>query len=119
LLGCMEVERKVSNYYSGGRKLFLEKMSDSVIEIDLHVKEGKLFFRRFFCTFRPCLEGFHEGCRPYLSVDSSALNGRLNGHLPSATSVDGHNWMFPVAFRFFEAESIRVGLGSCSSYGRL
>jgi hypothetical protein len=38
-------------------------------------------------------------------VDSTALNGRWNEHLPSATSVDGHNWMFSVAFGFFEYET--------------
>jgi transposase-like protein len=84
----------------------LQKMPDSVIEIDIDEEEdGRLYFKRFFCTLSPCLEGFHEGCRPYLSVDSTTLNGRWNGHLPSATGVDGHNWMFPVAFGFFEGES--------------
>jgi hypothetical protein len=77
------------------------EMLNSVIEIELAVDEGKLYFKRFFCTLGPCLQGFHEGCRPYLSVDSTALNGRWNGHLPSVTSVDGHNWMFPVAYGFF------------------
>jgi hypothetical protein len=58
------------------KEVILEKMPDSVIEIELHVEEGQLFFRRFFCVLGPCLEGFREGCRPYLSVDSTALNGR-------------------------------------------
>jgi zinc finger SWIM domain-containing protein 3 len=40
-----------------------------------------------------------------LSVDSIALNGRWNGHLTVATSVDGQNWMFPIAYGFFESES--------------
>jgi hypothetical protein len=42
------------------KKAVLEKMSDSVIEIELHVEERKLYFRRFFCAFVPCLEGFCE-----------------------------------------------------------
>jgi hypothetical protein len=87
------------------REAVLEVMPDSVIEFDLVVEDGKLYFSRFFCAFGPCLQGFREGCRPYLSVDSIALNGRWNGHLLSATSVDGHNWMFPVAFGFFESET--------------
>jgi hypothetical protein len=87
------------------KEAVLETMPDSVIEIDLDVHDGQLYFRRFFCAFGPCLEGFREGCRPYLSVDSTALNGRWNGHLPSATSVDDHNWMFSVAFGFFEYET--------------
>jgi hypothetical protein len=35
---------------------------------------------------------------PYLSVDSTSLNGRRNGQLHSVTSVDNHNWMYPIAF---------------------
>jgi hypothetical protein len=58
------------------KEAVLEKMSDSVIEIELHEEEGQLFFRRFFCDFGPCLQGFREGCMPYLSVDSTTLNGR-------------------------------------------
>jgi hypothetical protein len=84
----------------------LQKMTDSVIEIEIHDDDdGNLFFERFFCDFGPCLEGFGEGCRPYLSVDSTALNGRWNEHLPSVTNVDGHNRMYPLVFGFFESES--------------
>jgi hypothetical protein len=82
-----------------------QKSPDSVIEIDVRVEDGRFYFTRFFCAFGPCITGFLQGCRPYLSVDSTALNGRWNGHLPSATAVDGHNWMFPVAFGFFESET--------------
>jgi hypothetical protein len=89
------------------KEAVLETMPHSVIEIDLDVHDGQLYFKRFFCAFGHCLEGFHEGCRQYLSVDSTALNERWNGHLPSATSVDGHNWMFLVAFRFFEYETYK------------
>jgi transposase-like protein len=84
----------------------MEKMPDSVIEFDLTAEDdGKIYFRMFFCAFGPYLQGFCEGCRPYLSVDSTMLNDRWNGHLPLATSVDGHNWMFPIAFGFFESET--------------
>jgi hypothetical protein len=87
------------------RAAVLEKMHDSVIEIDLDEEEGKLYFRRFFCTLGPCLQGFCEGCRSYLSVDSTVLNSRWNEHLPSTTGVDEYNWMFPVDYGFFESES--------------
>jgi hypothetical protein len=66
-------------------------MLNSVVEIDLDVQDGKSFFKRFFCALDPCLEGFRAGCRPYLSVNSTALNVRWNEHLPVTTSVDGHN----------------------------
>jgi hypothetical protein len=45
-----------------------------------------------------------------LSIDSTALNSRWNGHLTSATSMDGHNWMFPIAFEFFEYETKKLDL---------
>jgi hypothetical protein len=55
----------------------LQKMSDSVIEIDIDEEEDeRLYFKRFFCALGPCLEGCYEGCVPYLSVDSTTLNGR-------------------------------------------
>jgi hypothetical protein len=84
----------------------LQKMHDSMIEISIDEEEdGRLYFKRFFCALDPCPEGFHEVCSPYLSVDSTTLNGRWNDHLPSATGVDGHNWMFPIVFGYFEGES--------------
>jgi hypothetical protein len=61
--------------------------------------------RDFLVLFSPCLEGFREGCKPYLSVDFTVLNRRWTDHLPSATSVDDHNWKFLVAFGFFEYET--------------
>jgi hypothetical protein len=69
----------------------MERMPDSMIDIDIYVEDEKLFFRRFFCAFGPGLEGFRKGFRPYLSVDSTTLNGRWNGHLPSATCYF-RNW---------------------------
>jgi hypothetical protein len=88
------------------KQAVLQKMPDSVIEIDIdEAEDGRLHFKRLFCAFGPCLEGFCVGCRSYLSVDSTALNGRWNGHLPSSTAMDGHNWMYSVAFSFFEGES--------------
>ncbi|WVZ82023.1 hypothetical protein U9M48_029339 [Paspalum notatum var. saurae] len=67
-------------------------------EVELRMPENGAYFHRFFCCFKPSIDGFLNGCRPYLSIDSTALNGRWNGHLPSATGIDGHNWIFSVAF---------------------
>ena len=56
-------------------------------------------------ALKPCIQGFKDGCRPYLSVDITVLTSKWKGCLSSATTLDGHNWMFPVAFRLFETET--------------
>lgn len=77
----------------------------SVVEIDTVTVDGNVHFSRFFCAFEGSIEGFLSGCRPYLSIDSTSLNGLWNGHMPAALALDGHNWMFPVAFGFFDSET--------------
>jgi hypothetical protein len=54
----------------------MEVSSNSVIEFDCHMDCDKIFFHRFFCALGPCTQGFREGCRRYLSVDLTRLNGR-------------------------------------------
>ena len=51
----------------------------SVVEIDTKFVDGRLYFHRFFCALKPCIEGFVKGCRPYLSVDSTTLNVSTTG----------------------------------------
>jgi len=70
----------------------------SVVEIDTVNVDGKVHFSRFLCSFKASLDGFINGCRPYISVDSTALNGEWNGHMPAANAIDGHNWLYPIAF---------------------
>jgi len=107
----LAAEKKFSTWEESFGYLFRFKaevearMSGSVVEIDLIEQEDGVYFNRFFCCLKPSIDGFLNGCRPYLSIDATALNGRWNGHLASATALDGNNWMFPVAFGFFGSET--------------
>jgi hypothetical protein len=83
----------------------MRKMPNSVIEIDVELKDDMSYFQRFFCALCPCIDGFLEGHRPYLSIDSTVLNGRWNGYLAAVCSVDDHNWMYPIAYGFIDSET--------------
>jgi len=83
----------------------LKRCPGSVVEIEVLELDGEVYFHRFFCALKPCIDGFLEGCRPHLSIDATALNGRWNGHLAAAVGVDGHNWMYPVAYGFIAFET--------------
>jgi hypothetical protein len=58
-----------------------------------------------FCSFGPSIEGFYQGVGHGLVFDPTALNGRWDGNLAAATSVDGHNYMYPVAYGFIDMET--------------
>jgi len=62
-------------------------------------------FKRIFVALKPCIDGFLAGCRPYIGVDASSLKGKYTGQLASATSVDGHNWLYYVAYGIFHSET--------------
>ncbi|KAF0910256.1 hypothetical protein E2562_001444 [Oryza meyeriana var. granulata] len=77
----------------------------SLVEVGTKEIDGQVHFERFFCCFEPCVRGFLLGCGKYLSIDSTAFNGKWNGHMAAANALDGHNWMYPVALGFFDAET--------------
>ena len=76
----------------------------SVVEIGTVEVNGQIHFSKFFCAFKVSIDGFLQGCRPYISIDSTALNGQWNGHMPAANAIDGHNWTFHIAFGLFDGE---------------
>ncbi|KAG8075418.1 hypothetical protein GUJ93_ZPchr0006g45379 [Zizania palustris] len=77
----------------------------SVIDIEVEKIGEDICFKRIFVALRPCIDGFLAGCRPYLGVDAASLKGKYTGQLASATGVDGHNWLYHVAFGVFHSET--------------
>ena len=81
-----------------------ESCPGSFVVIDHHTINNKIRFNRLFFAMKPCIDGFLQGCRPYLSVDSTFLTGKFRGQLCVACAVDGHNWMYPVAVGVIDSE---------------
>jgi len=77
----------------------------SIIEIEVEKLGKKMCFKRLFVALRPCIDGFLAGCRPYIGVDASSLKSKYTGQLASATSVDGHNWLYHLAYGIFHSEA--------------
>jgi hypothetical protein len=87
-------------------KAEIEKRSPgSIVEIEYDVINEKHRFSRMFVALKPCIDGFLNGCRPYLGIDSIVLTGKWRGQMASAIGIDGHNWMFPVAYAVFGYET--------------
>ncbi|KAG9446692.1 hypothetical protein H6P81_012820 [Aristolochia fimbriata] len=61
--------------------------------------------QRVFWAFGPAIHGF-QFCRPFISVDGTHLYGKYKGCLLIATSFDGDNWLFPLAFALVETKNI-------------
>ena len=79
-------------------KAEFERVSpSSFVVIDHHTIAGQIRFNRLFFAMKPCIDGFLNGCRPYLAIDSTFFIGKFRGQLACAVAVDGHNWMYPVA----------------------
>ena len=65
---------------------------------------GSAIFQRLFWAFGPSIEGFKH-CRPIISIDATFLYGKYKGKLMIASTWDGDNQLFPLAFAIVEEES--------------
>ncbi|WVZ80109.1 hypothetical protein U9M48_027612, partial [Paspalum notatum var. saurae] len=83
----------------------LNSVLGSIVELDTERHQGDVCFRRFFVALKPCIDGFLQGCRPYVSIDATHLTGRSRGQLAVAVAIDGQNKLFLVAYEVIENES--------------
>ncbi|KAL7194707.1 hypothetical protein ACSBR1_035028 [Camellia fascicularis] len=80
----------------------MRKNPGSVFELDVDESSG--CFQRLFVAFHGCLYGF-QFCRLLLFVDGTFLKRCYKGHLLVATSKDGNQGLFPLAFANFDAKN--------------
>ena len=79
----------------------LRSIPGSVVELEIEEHNGDACFMRFFVALKPCIDGFLQGCRPYIAMDATHLTGRSRGQL---AAVD-HNRLFLVAHGVIETKS--------------
>ncbi|WVZ81653.1 hypothetical protein U9M48_029007 [Paspalum notatum var. saurae] len=61
-----------------------EASPDSFVVIDHEIINEKNRFKRVFFALKACVDGFLNGCRPYLAIDSTFLTGKFRGQLAVA-----------------------------------
>jgi len=73
----------------------LRVVPGSIVELDTEKDEnGDLCFSRFFVALKPCIDGFLQGCRPYIAMDATHLTGKSRGQLAATVAVNGHNGLW-------------------------
>ena len=65
---------------------------------------GYNFWRAFWCI-GPCVESFHKSCRSFVSVDGTRLMGKYRGQFLIATTLDGNDRLYPLAYAVVETEN--------------
>jgi len=70
------VAGRTALYMSFLGKEKLRRSPGSIVEIEWDVENNKRRFSRMFVALKPCIDGFLEGCRPYLGIDSTVLTAK-------------------------------------------
>ena len=59
----------------------------SIVEVELEKVGEQNRFKRIFVALKPCIDGFLDGCKPFIGLDASSMNGKYLGQLVSATGL--------------------------------
>ncbi|XP_042477163.1 uncharacterized protein LOC122058594 [Macadamia integrifolia] len=87
--------------------LIMEKNPGSVFKLQFYERSVMFdppVFKRFFICFKTCVDGFLNGCRPFIGVDGCHLKGTFGGVLLVVVTVDGNRGLFPFAYGVIETK---------------
>lgn len=73
----------------------------SVVRYQINV-DGS--FKRRFIALSGALQGFLNGCHPFIGVDGTFLKGQHHGMLLTAITLDGNKQLYPLAVAVVEIE---------------
>ena len=62
-------------------------------------------FVRLFISFRACMDGFRQACRPIIYIDGAFLKHKYKGTLLAASTKDANNELFVIAFAIASSEN--------------
>ncbi|XP_059637869.1 uncharacterized protein LOC132279839 [Cornus florida] len=62
-------------------------------------------FQRLFVSFHASIHGFQNGCRPLVFLEATSLKSKFQEILLTATTLDGDDGFFPVAFAVVDVEN--------------
>ncbi|XP_042488847.1 uncharacterized protein LOC122068993 [Macadamia integrifolia] len=86
-----------------------ERDPETIFKIQFHPRQvlsDPPVFKRMFVYFKACMNGFLNGCRPFIGIDGCHLKDTHGGVLLAAVFVDGNKRLFPVAYGVVEVECI-------------
>ncbi|WVZ75410.1 hypothetical protein U9M48_023463 [Paspalum notatum var. saurae] len=83
----------------------------SIVNIDHYTINGKIRLRRMFFVLKPCLDGFLNGYRPYLAVESTFFIGRFKGQLATASLREAIGCPRGLAIHTDPGQAVMTGVG--------
>jgi hypothetical protein len=77
----------------------------SIVDIELEIIGDHRRFRRIFVALKSCIDGFLAGYRPFIGLDASSRMASILGSWFQLLRVDGHNWLYHIAYSVFDIET--------------
>jgi hypothetical protein len=88
----------------------------SLVDIECEkVRKKEKRFTRMFVSLKACVDGFMNGCRPFLGVDSTNLTGKWKGQLASATTIG----CFQCVMVCLDQRQLEIGNGFSADFIKL